>query len=575
MEPIFSSAEEVILWLGEADQTSDLAMNLFRNLFLEDLKDDAVCNVPNTGPPPPLEHLSESLVGAIEHESSYEAMLSLMSREYWSRTWIIQEIVLAKRVVVHCGQRSIPWEAFETYERCMQQISGWVDQATRGEGPLVSMQEAHQNLAVGRRVSRCKSLYRTISMSIIEHRRDRSTIANDLPGLLGRYQYSNATRLHDKVYGMFGIWDSPYKSLLVVDYEDDILELSVKVVRVCGNSAEHIDDFSALLQESLRLVTPHVGTLIQDRHPMTKVTFAAMEDCIRWLAEKRWGLVYAMVYMEDLREEILEIVKMPIVAVFDLEAVHRGDQSIFVQRTTTFKLWPDVLEALHYLDFERLRNSPTLCIFDPSSKPSQGCKGLSNAGWTRVRPTTEDMRANGIPANIVLGHHRMKFMLCVMGTEIDAWFVSADAEFNDVSFPYVMQLGVRLLCRQWFDRLMMIGKAIFLGPFVRHPTMDRGGEEARCWSMISQQEFDEPTHLDWRKQVPAVNPLEPHRLDSRLPSLDTDYSLSLVSSRGTELATRMEESGDEASRCMPMFGAVTGKTLEVEDEEKELELALV
>lgn len=33
-----------------------------------------------------------------------------LGRDYWGRTWIIQEIVLAKDLIVHCGDKSISWD---------------------------------------------------------------------------------------------------------------------------------------------------------------------------------------------------------------------------------------------------------------------------------------------------------------------------------------------------------------------------------------------------------------------------------------------------------------------------------
>jgi hypothetical protein len=41
----------------------------------------------------------------------WKAMDSLFRREYWERTWIIQEIQLAKNVLIHCGDGAFNWAA--------------------------------------------------------------------------------------------------------------------------------------------------------------------------------------------------------------------------------------------------------------------------------------------------------------------------------------------------------------------------------------------------------------------------------------------------------------------------------
>jgi hypothetical protein len=82
---------------------------------------------------------------------------------YWSRVWIVQELVLAKGVLVRCGKKSIDfdliyglsldWGSFEVsfdtgnYQKLKPQSRGWSTiQAIRGhrrrrEAPLVAVNE--------------------------------------------------------------------------------------------------------------------------------------------------------------------------------------------------------------------------------------------------------------------------------------------------------------------------------------------------------------------------------------------------------------------------------------------------
>ena len=264
MKTIFSGAQEVILWLGEGDSTSGRGMCLLDEIFVDHGQEN-VSWCP--GDSLELAFCSEMLVHALGHERSYEALSSIFSRDFWSRTWIVQEVVLATELVVHCGRHSVSWKAFEMYDKCLEQIGEWIDQGRYGQGPLVLLQELDQEFNANKCIGRWIDRYHTLARGIIEHRRERLVGEKDLPALLDRDQFADVTKIRDKIYGMFGMWESPYKSLLTVDYEHDILQLYANVMRVCENTATDVEDFSALLQESLKLITPQIATLIRDRLP--------------------------------------------------------------------------------------------------------------------------------------------------------------------------------------------------------------------------------------------------------------------------------------------------------------------
>ena len=42
----------------------------------------------------------------------YEHLITLLRREWFRRTWVIQEVASAKSAIVHCGDQSMPWEIF-------------------------------------------------------------------------------------------------------------------------------------------------------------------------------------------------------------------------------------------------------------------------------------------------------------------------------------------------------------------------------------------------------------------------------------------------------------------------------
>ncbi|KAK8081005.1 HET-domain-containing protein [Apiospora hydei] len=103
MGAIFSGAQCVRIFLGEAEDGNDMAqaIDLLSNLgTLEDRP-----------------HFIERI--KLDQGSS-RGLINLLRRPYWQRMWMFQEIVLAKKAVVHCGPYNISWENM----RELDKISG-------------------------------------------------------------------------------------------------------------------------------------------------------------------------------------------------------------------------------------------------------------------------------------------------------------------------------------------------------------------------------------------------------------------------------------------------------------------
>lgn len=95
MASIYTEAESVIAWLGEKSSNISLALGWIARFArwqrcaerdLEETK--ALFNIDRSG---------------------HDAIAELGQRPYWTRTWIVQELVLAKKVDVLCGRIHIPF----------------------------------------------------------------------------------------------------------------------------------------------------------------------------------------------------------------------------------------------------------------------------------------------------------------------------------------------------------------------------------------------------------------------------------------------------------------------------------
>ena len=105
MGNIYSAAEEVLVWLGH-EQRGEAAMELVRdwpgpvNWLHVDVNNKEELERAN-------------LVQSMRNEVA-EAAVYLLLLPYWSRVWIVQEVVLARKVRVKCGNISLDLDDFRS-----------------------------------------------------------------------------------------------------------------------------------------------------------------------------------------------------------------------------------------------------------------------------------------------------------------------------------------------------------------------------------------------------------------------------------------------------------------------------
>ncbi|KAI6080891.1 HET-domain-containing protein [Hypoxylon rubiginosum] len=104
MAQIFSSASEVIIWLGPEQEDIKLALEAFResdstiarygDYYVQSMhsKETRVPDVPR---------IDEEVISSI---------LALSRRRWFTRLWVVQEATLAKKATIRCGRLSIPFD---------------------------------------------------------------------------------------------------------------------------------------------------------------------------------------------------------------------------------------------------------------------------------------------------------------------------------------------------------------------------------------------------------------------------------------------------------------------------------
>jgi hypothetical protein len=181
MRTIYSTATNVIAWLGPADNDTAVAFELadfmtnVRRLHVEREE--------------PLYFYSQREFEA-DGRSDYiipqrlmaggRALADLVNRPFFYRVWVVQEIALARKVTIQCGRSYRDWDMF---------LDG-IFQADRTD--ILGLEE-HANIT------------HRIRRLAFERRLHQSGVTISLLTLLMKYAAFNATETEDKVYALLGL----------------------------------------------------------------------------------------------------------------------------------------------------------------------------------------------------------------------------------------------------------------------------------------------------------------------------------------------------------------------------------
>ena len=230
MSEIYTNAHSVTAWLGVAGEDSDLALDLLYELDTMLLGTFSVTMVSH---PSRLRNITPRLRNALQ---------KLFRRPYWSRLWIVQEIKLAKEVVVRCGTRKVLWR------QILSTIKPLCEESRLGLGiqfldvPLSARSEVvspatrtlfmdDQNVGFYRQYGD-EDVHLVSTMGILFGKeRDASGQNGAFHFLRMIYMYCEfeCADIRDKVYGLMGLYPG-YP--IEVDYDKNVLELYWDIVRI-------------------------------------------------------------------------------------------------------------------------------------------------------------------------------------------------------------------------------------------------------------------------------------------------------------------------------------------------------
>ena len=223
MATIYSRASMVLVWLGLATGSSDLVFDVLNTCPAQHLVTGEEVG-DKTGPE--VQRWENNLI--FQEINICPAIIELYHRRYWSRTWIVQEILRARRIELICGFKTVTWAAW-TY------LTSFLTDNAVTSRYMNGIHTKNKRHAV--KLLKARSRF----MSEVKPENIISIINN-----FGEFDCENP---RDKVYAMLGLCNDVQ---LEVDYTLSTLALFFNTIEASLNSdnmpIEEIYEFCTLLR---------------------------------------------------------------------------------------------------------------------------------------------------------------------------------------------------------------------------------------------------------------------------------------------------------------------------------------
>ena len=251
MKEIYENASQVLVWLGpEADDSARAFKALKRKPSLEEQEDS-------------------DYMESLDWEEDWQGLLKLCLREYWSRVWIVQEVLLARDINIYCGNDSMSWDALGEFFESLP-----ID--------LNKLQE--------------QEIRQSTASKLYWRRRNRryppNGPAETLLSLLMDYGRCSCTDVRDRVYALLGLAVDQHDGHgLQVDYELDRETLYFRVLTFCCQPAPSVADCRYLM-DILELDPEKLQAYSLSCDKITQLTMTSRAHYIGTLGRKDgapWG----------------------------------------------------------------------------------------------------------------------------------------------------------------------------------------------------------------------------------------------------------------------------------------------
>jgi len=230
MGRIFAHAEKTIFYMGEDDEISRLAfkaikvLNMVKDWPVEKipvcLRDVANLKGPDDDP--------EKLIVLQGTPDIWRPFILFLTRPWFSRTWIIQEVVVSNAGIVTCGRMTLPWEELVTACQVVDRSRIHELDANRNMIGLVLGLEARRRVI--RKIASLVRQGKHDELSRFEKAPETQRIWHILSVIQHARNY-HATDPRDKIFALIDIAGVPSNIDLEIDYSIPLDALYTKVAK--------------------------------------------------------------------------------------------------------------------------------------------------------------------------------------------------------------------------------------------------------------------------------------------------------------------------------------------------------
>ncbi|TPX18633.1 uncharacterized protein E0L32_002490 [Thyridium curvatum] len=229
MQQIYSQAQQVCVWLGELTEGGAIGMMQLQDRLLavgwEQLKLDRKYGRPLLS----FKENIGSAAGIMNRSNLVQEQMNgevreILDRPWWRRTWIIQEAVLAGRIVLMCGPETVSWESVDE----LKSRQFWTQARVEVFGVPANPKDFFPD-----------QIYRIISDYREKWRRSPTEI--NLFDVMYRFRLLECTDPRDRIYGFLGIVPSVVKLGIVPDYRSTTRKVYLDFARKAIQGTRTLD----------------------------------------------------------------------------------------------------------------------------------------------------------------------------------------------------------------------------------------------------------------------------------------------------------------------------------------------
>jgi hypothetical protein len=253
MGKIYAKAQEVVIWPRDPTRKLENASVLRAMNFVRTIVESNQNNISFAT------HFL-AFYQDPECDERWSELAALCQTEYWSRVWIVQETVLASKVILHGEDddenptSSLRWEDF------------------------MQVCQALANLPANWPISETVLAVRESLPLRLESRRSSFSKFSPIESLLAIFEDSKCSEPRDKIYGLLSLAENQFRSEVTVNYSMTMFEVYVDVVWAFGTKKNmtHICTFTQLVQRTLGGPFPRHSQVSHDRSDLGLLNLAAL-----------------------------------------------------------------------------------------------------------------------------------------------------------------------------------------------------------------------------------------------------------------------------------------------------------